>query len=321
VVQDSLSVDDDLLSTIQPDSPRDYGNGYDYGVDEGRYPPSEGHHRHFGSGAEDVAREVEESILGHSNPLALTGPGLANRRQSTKRYAPGAASDGSSDLEVPSSSRLANKKRKLDKDDDIIDNLGHSFVGRNLKLGEGRGKQIQREVSLDSVPVSQKASPRKKLGPRKKLDIFPPETLDSLGLGASTSVSADATPAASRLSSPALTASSVVFGLEEVIPPLRKAKRVDDNAMLKRVKALEEAQRKVWTNIAKRDVARVGVEIFYRTQWPHSKVVRFINIMPWVIKRGKHNWSVLPSLPLLKLGGHSLELQRPTKTCKRKESG
>jgi DNA helicase INO80 len=51
--------------------------------------------------------------------------------------------------------------------------------------------------------------------------------------------------------------SNIVYELDEAVPPLRRAKKVDDVAMLKRVKALEEAQRKVWTNIARRDVAKV----------------------------------------------------------------
>ena len=38
---------------------------------------------------------------------------------------------------------------------------------------------------------------------------------------------------------------------------LKKAKRIDDAGMWKRVKTLEEAQRKVWTNIARRDIVKV----------------------------------------------------------------
>ncbi|KAF7311017.1 SNF2 family helicase ATPase [Mycena chlorophos] len=47
------------------------------------------------------------------------------------------------------------------------------------------------------------------------------------------------------------------FELGEEVPPLKKAKKVDDGVMVKRIKTLEESQRKVWTSIARRDVAKV----------------------------------------------------------------
>ncbi|KAG2753873.1 hypothetical protein P692DRAFT_201890414 [Suillus brevipes Sb2] len=65
----------------------------------------------------------------------------------------------------------------------------------------------------------------------------------------------DITPSASRPVSPALTATSVVYELDEIVPPLKRAKKIDENAMAKRLKNLEEPQKKVWTNIARRDIA------------------------------------------------------------------
>ena len=49
---------------------------------------------------------------------------------------------------------------------------------------------------------------------------------------------------------------------------MKRAKKVDDSTMLKRIKALEESQRKVWTNIAKRDVAKVKGKIFTTYSMP-----------------------------------------------------
>jgi hypothetical protein len=46
--------------------------------------------------------------------------------------------------------------------------------------------------------------------------------------------------------------------MDMVIPPLKKAKKVDDTTMLKRIKTLEEAQRKVWKNIARREIPKVS---------------------------------------------------------------
>jgi DNA helicase INO80 len=46
-----------------------------------------------------------------------------------------------------------------------------------------------------------------------------------------------------------------VYELDEIVPPLKRAKKIDENAMAKRLKNLEEPQKKVWTNIARRDIA------------------------------------------------------------------
>jgi DNA helicase INO80 len=249
---------EDEMTILRPVSP----DHYEYAMnpmENSVYPP----------GAEDT-RELERSILG---PSQFHDSGMSH--QPIKRQATGAESDGSSDLEVPIAMRRdkfghATKKRKVDHDAaDTADELERSFTGARHSaspgkpgpsaVAKGKGKQIPlRDDTPDSISATPKV-PRKKLGPRKKLDNLPPETLELLGLGsAPTSVYGDVTPNVSRPASPALTATSnVVYELDEAVPPLKRAKKVDDAAMLKRVKALEEAQRKVWTNIAKRDVAKV----------------------------------------------------------------
>ncbi|KAF7303328.1 SNF2 family helicase ATPase [Mycena kentingensis (nom. inval.)] len=70
------------------------------------------------------------------------------------------------------------------------------------------------------------------------------------------SVASDVTPALSRPPSPPSVA-PFYFELNESIPPIKKAKKVDDGVMMKRIKTLEESQRKVWTSIARREVAKV----------------------------------------------------------------
>jgi len=262
------------LSTIHNGSPQ-HPNDYAYGMESG-YRLSPGRDRPFGPSAEDAARDFEDSVLGHSDaPLLSSGGGRdkLKLKEASKRPASGNVSDGSSDLEIPNTFRKglgpASKKRKIDKDGDITDDLERSIAGDHpsalsgasnvasaLVKGKGKGKQVLREMSLDSTASTTPKGQRKKPGPRKKIDTFPPETVELLGLGASASASADVTPIPSRLSSPAL-ATSIVFELDEVPPALKKAKKVDDAAMLKRLKTLEETQRKVWTNIARRDVAKV----------------------------------------------------------------
>ena len=190
-------------------------------------------------------------------------------KQPVKRPAvDGEASDESSEFDVPVASARdksghAIKKRKIDQDAvDMADELERSIIGdvaSPSKPGpsvKSKGR-IVREGSPESASAAK--APRKRAVPKKKLENLQLDPLEHLGLGsAAPSVSGDVTPNTSRPASPALTATSnIVYELDEIAPPLKRAKKVDDAAMLKRVKALEEAQRKVWTNIARRDVAKV----------------------------------------------------------------
>ena len=261
------------------------------------------------NGAEDAARELEESLLGPSKSTKGKGKGKEVKRPASR--APSEAS--SSDLDIPIAKKAshANKKRKLGLDTgDITADLERSIAddqksavsvqdgsqkptpvlkGRN----KSRGKQIQqREQSMDSISATPKAS-RKRPGPRRKMDTFPPQTQEHLGIASATaSVTGDVTPVGSRPASPSLTATSAtVFYLDEAIPPLKKAKKVDEVTMLKRVKALEEAQRKVWKNIARREVAKV-IPPATSLRRKLTMLSRSINIMQWAISSVKHNSSV-----------------------------
>ncbi|KAF9452648.1 hypothetical protein P691DRAFT_696592 [Macrolepiota fuliginosa MF-IS2] len=220
--------------------------------------------------AEDAALELERSVyedidhpLGDSisAPVKLKGKGKA--KEAVKRPVPSGESDSGSELEIPRKGDPggpAHKKRKIDKDAaSVADDFEKSMVDAPLTLKvpgsklKGKGKQT-REHTPESVTTTPKPG-RKKPGLKKKLGLAP--ELEAEIASHPPSISGDATPAYSRPVSPAPTVSSVVYELDESIPPLKKAKKVDDAAMMKRVKSLEDAQRKVWTNIAKRDVAKV----------------------------------------------------------------
>lgn len=213
------------------------------------------HGRNHGAAA--AADELEESLLGR-------GPNKAGR----KRPADGDSDDDSSEADIPIAARHgpASKKRKIIKGSALDSGYPEAMasmtgtiplpIGSHVS-GKGKGKMKQREDSVDSASATPRG--RKKPGLGKK-SALPPHTQEALGLGGpiSASVSRDITPAGSRATSPALTnGSAAIYELDEAIPALKKARRIDDAGMWKRVKTLEEMQRKVWTNIAKRDIVKV----------------------------------------------------------------
>ena len=214
--------------------------------------------RHFNAGAEDAALELERAVL-QDYPLPNQ---RSNFDDSRKRPVPGPGSDLESEMDnsktADSVSAPANKKRRLDNDGVVISN-GVDFSMAQESKGsskiKGKGKQVRREMSPDSLSITPKPG-RKKPGPRKRVGLAL-ELDNEQGRPSPSSLMGDVTPAVSRPTSPALTHTSMVYELDEPVPPMKKAKRVDDNAMMKRIKSLEEAQRKVWTNIARRDVAKV----------------------------------------------------------------
>lgn len=245
-----VPMEDDLLSTLHPTPPHAGFAGFD-GVRKG-YDASG---RSVDVGAEETPQELEDSLR------------RVKRRDPLKRPAEGPLSDASSDFEVPTlasrKDKPATKKRKVDKDaasiaeelECAVDDAPLSLSKGASSRAKGKGKLSQpRERSVDSMPLTPKG--RKKAAARKKFDAL---GVDSAGHGSvAGSVNGDITPSASRPASPALTVgSTVVYELDEIVPPLRRAKKIDENAMAKRIKTLEEAQRKVWTNIARRDITKV----------------------------------------------------------------
>lgn len=271
------TVDEELLAAVKAQSPSVVSVDGQEMVHHDFIQADEPGPSHSASGAaEDAARELEEAVLGSS--VKTRGKG----KQIKKRPAVGSVSGDSSDPDIPISQMgPAKKRRRVGRaakaataaaaNAAAAEEMERSVTGDSTSTvvampaavktlvmsGRGRGKGKQREQSTESGSATPKN--RKKGGPRKKLDTLPPQTQEILGIhSASASVSGDVTPVGSRPASPALTnVSATVYELDESIPPLKKAKKVDDASMLKRVKGLEEAQKKVWTNIARRDVVKV----------------------------------------------------------------
>ena len=196
--------------------------------------------------AQEAAQEFEDAVTA-----------ATNRSEAKKRSADHVLSDASSELETVSTKtkQPANKKRKTGETGavDVVTALRASASGKK------KGKQATREGSTDSTPSAK--PPRRRTG-KKKLEAGARQNPDLLSVAPSISAGGDLTPGTSRPSSPAMTPMSdrlnaTVFELEEQAPQLKKAKKVDDTTMLKRVRTLEESQKKVWTTIAKRDIPKV----------------------------------------------------------------
>lgn len=194
-----------------------------------------------------------------------------------KRTAARMVSDGADEFNIPPPpSKHATKKRKLDGGVlDIIDDGGHPMenvlqpIPPSVKIVKGKVVPYQqREGSYDTISTPAKPS-RKRPGPKKKA----PELMQGIQGVSSVppSVAGDVTPSISRAGSPGPVNTGVIFELDEVIPPLKRAKKMDDPTMLKRVKALEDAQRKVWTNIARRDVVKVGSDFVHSSSNPLTR--------------------------------------------------
>lgn len=269
-----LPADEDLLAAVRAQSPSVVSvDGHEMVHHDFMQTDDAGPSHSVAGGAEDAARELEESLLGPSTTTKSRGKG----RQIKKRPAAArSVSDDSSDPDIPISQMgPSRKKRRVGKNarsaEAAAEDLERSVTGdststaiampaavKTLVLsGRGKGKGKQREQSIESGSATPKN--RKKGGPRKKLDTLPPQTQELLGIhSASASVAGDITPVGSRPASPALTnVSATVYELDENIPPLKKAKKIDDASMWKRVRGLEDAQKKVWTNIARRDIVKV----------------------------------------------------------------
>ncbi|EJD03854.1 uncharacterized protein FOMMEDRAFT_82627 [Fomitiporia mediterranea MF3/22] len=208
---------------------------------------------------EDAARELEESILG-------PGPSTIKLRHydGRKRDAAIAISDDSGDER--NGMTFPPKRRRLDMDDDLMDDLERSIAGDDpqsistamgSRVYPGKGKGKGRATPVPSGAGSDVSQAKAKRKPaRRKGD---PLSLLGHELGpdsAAASVAGDITPVPSAPPSPSSSA-ALIYELGDVPPPMKRAKKVDDQIMYKRIMGLEEAQRKVWLNIARRDVAKV----------------------------------------------------------------
>ncbi|KAG6867813.1 hypothetical protein C0993_010747 [Termitomyces sp. T159_Od127] len=235
---------------VLEDDPQDpyRPNNVELDDDPGSYD-TKYHNRDFNDGAADAAHELERSVLGDYNDHDIPYPSKsANGRISGKMGFP---DPGDIDL-LQQGDKHANKKRKLDNEFSTA--TPASVLGDRKSQAKVKGKP---KVLRDPTPDNPSATPKQS---RKK--PVPKKQLGELELKPSSnppSVFGDVTPpvSVSRPPSPVPIIPGIIFELTDEIPPLKKAKKVDEHAMTKRLKTLEESQRKVWTNIARRDIAKV----------------------------------------------------------------
>lgn len=236
-------------SSVLEDELRDPYNPSNMELDDdpGSYH-SKHHRRNFNVGAADAAHELEQSILGDYNEHDVTFSSKSGSGRVSGKM--GLADHGDVDL---SQGDKPHKKRKLDNEF----SLPVSVSGDRQSQAKGKGKgKAPRGPSPDSQSATPK-QPRKKAIPKKQPGLG--SELDLKPSSNPPSVFGDVTPpvSISRPPSPVPMISGIIFELGDEIPPLKKAKKVDEHAMAKRLKTLEESQRKVWTNIARRDIAKV----------------------------------------------------------------
>jgi DNA helicase INO80 len=212
------------------------------------------------SGQEEFAREFE----GH----VPADPPYFRHTSTPRQSMHDIVSDPNSELELPTLKEAFLNETKRISDtafspsegpERYITSGGLSVVGRDLTTSVNSRSKFEQTLQHDLsglVPQTPKLS-RKKSDYKRTHDHQLPDHVDHhctthVGAFASASVA----PGISRPASPAHSV-SVVYELGDIIPPLRRAKKVDEPAMMKRIRALEESQRKAWTNIARRDVAKV----------------------------------------------------------------
>ncbi|KAH0590582.1 hypothetical protein H2248_000718 [Termitomyces sp. 'cryptogamus'] len=206
------------------------------------------HNRDFNVGAADAAHELERSILGDYNDHDIAHSSKPGKSRDSGKLGLPDHSDQQGD-------KPPAKKRKLDNGLPLSAPVTVSGDGKSSVKRKGK-TALPRDATPDSLSATPK-QPRKKATAKKHLGLSP-----ELELKLSSnppSAFGDVTPAVStsRPPSPVPVTSGIIFELDDEIPPLKKAKKVDEHAIAKRLKALGESQRKVWTNIARRDITKV----------------------------------------------------------------
>src|ERR1700761_307063 len=188
--------------------------------------------------AEDAANALEETLLGGTGSRAASH------------------SAAESDFDIPTRGKYPNFKRRQHEDlDDITDEVERSVADDNSRAAT----PSQRPTKRPRHKFAEDLHSQKKKGKRKKpteeqaaIDVLGPSAANPLRVAGG---SESGTPLHSAPNSPMLKA---VYELNEPIPPLRRPTRKTEGAQaIRRIKAVEDAQQKVWIAIARKEIPKV----------------------------------------------------------------
>lgn len=138
--------------------------------------------------------------------------------------------------------------------DDITDELERSVADDNSRAATPSVKHTRRGKNRADDLVKDVAKRVKRK--RNLID-------DNINASKHLAPSEDGTPLPSAPSSPQL---KVIYELTEYIPTLRRPnKKLEGNNAVRRIKAVEDAQLKVWTAIARKDIAKAkpSLQVLY----------------------------------------------------------
>ena len=232
----SASIEQDILRTLH-DSP----------------PPSNGHQfaedvhlpehlmRNHGKGKRRAESDVDSVMV----KTEIDGFSSSRKRKLDDMDDPN--SDAPSSIAIPAKRRGGRQKKVA---------TGEDGVKPPRKRGPRKSKATTTPATGSKLPSEEPQHPQLHL-PHPHQNRLSPSIAGSVGF------SLDATPIPSTPPSPTLTViSSLGLGpgfwpLDESLPSLKRPKILEPSQAAKRIVALEESQRRVWLNIARKDVVRV----------------------------------------------------------------
>lgn len=195
---------------------------------------------HYDLANEDAAQALEESLLG-----------TKSKNINKRRNHPGSPDE--SDFDVPIRTKHASKKRKLEDMEDITDDLERSVVDEASRAPTPSGFKRSAKGRSRKGLADVEGGKRKGTGKKRKGEELGPDANGGLPLDPR-----HALQGADDISSSAPSPTPmVIYDLDEAIPPMQKPKKLQGNAASKRIATVQEAQRKVWSVIATKEIPRV----------------------------------------------------------------
>lgn len=239
----SASIERDILDTLNddPSSPPLANNNASH-LDELETQPSAPHTTHRAKGRKLIDSDVESLLPPDADSIQTSS-------RKRKRADAGQLSDSASN--VPPVKKKTGRRKPQTNDD---------------PLKPAKAKRGPRKAKGTATPGTASKLPSEE----PQAAFQPPSQLHSSRLSPSVPANAlpfDITPMPSAPPSPTIVCSSLqgiapgFWPLNEPIPPMNRPKKLDQSQAVKRVLAIEEAQRRVWINIARRDIARVSSNI------------------------------------------------------------